>query len=151
MKLFGTPGSPFVRKARLVLEEKHILYDYVLAPANTREQLVVPLNPLGKIPVLLRDDGKAVYDSPVIVEYVDGLAAEPRLLPAAFDDRIQVKRWEALGDGIAEATVLVNHDARRSPERRESLRQSIGTISRELAPMVEAWRNPPEAPSTPQK
>ena len=73
MKLFGTPGSPFVRKARLALEEKGIAYEYVLAPRETRKELVVPHNPLGKIPVLLRDDGKSVFDSPVIVEYVDGL------------------------------------------------------------------------------
>ena len=119
MKLFGVPGSPYVRKVRLVLEEKRIAYDYVHAPAAVREALVVPLNPLGKVPVLLADDGRAVYDSPVIVEYLDGLAAEPRLIPQAFDDRIEVRRWEALGDGIADATVLISHDYRKPQARRE--------------------------------
>ena len=120
MKLLGTPGSPYVRKVRLVLEEKHLPYEYVLAPAPQRETMVVPLNPLGKIPVLVCDDGRAVYDSPVIVEYLDGLAAEPRLIPEAFDERIEVKRWEALGDGIAEATVLISHDYRKPEAKRES-------------------------------
>jgi len=120
MKLFGTPGSPYVRKARLALEEKHIAYEYVLASAELRETMVVPLNPLGKIPVLLADDGRAVYDSAVIVEYLDGLVVEPRLIPQAFDDRIEVKRWEALGDGIADATVLISHDYRKPEARRES-------------------------------
>ncbi|MDP2706037.1 MAG: glutathione S-transferase N-terminal domain-containing protein, partial [Burkholderiales bacterium] len=120
MKLFGTPGSPYVRKARIALEEKHIAYEYVLAPAEVRETQVVPLNPLGKIPVLLADDGRAVYDSAVIVEYLDGLVAQPRLIPQAFDDRIEVKRWEALGDGIADATVLISHDYRKPEARRES-------------------------------
>ena len=142
MKLFGTPGSPFVRKARLALEEKGIAYEYVLAPRETRKELVVPLNPLGKIPVLLRDDGKSVFDSPVIVEYVDGLKPEPRLIPAAFEDRITVKRWEALGDGVAEATVLITHDWRkpedkREPEKwyeaqREKIRRALAMMEREL-------------------
>jgi len=120
MKLLGTPGSPFVRKVRLVLEEKRLPYEYVLAPAPQRDAMVVPLNPLGKIPVLVRDDGAALYDSPVIVEYLDGLAAEPRLIPQTFDERIEVKRWEALGDGIAEATVLISHDYRKPEAKRES-------------------------------
>lgn len=120
MKLFGVPGSPYVRKVRLVLEEKHIAYEYVHAPAAVRETQVVPLNPLGKVPVLQADDGRAVYDSPVIVEYLEGLVAEPRLIPQAFDARIEVRRWEALGDGIADATVLISHDYRKPEARRES-------------------------------
>ena len=68
----------------------------------------------------MRDDGRAVYDSPVIVEYVDGLAPEPKLIPPAFEQRIEVKRWEALGDGVAEATVLITHDWRKPADKRES-------------------------------
>jgi len=101
-----------------------------------------PLNPLGKIPVLQRDDGQAVFDSPVIVEYVDGLKPEPRLIPAAFEDRIAVKRWEALGDGIAEATVLITHDLREPADRRQpekwyeaqrgKIRRGLAMMEREL-------------------
>lgn len=139
MKLYGTPGSPFVRKVRLVLEEKDLAYDYVLTPAATREALVVPLNPLGKIPVLVGDDGRVVYDSPVIVEYLDGLAGEPKLIPQNFSDRIEVKRWEALGDGIAEATVLISHDFRKPADKRESAawyEKQRKKIHRGLAAMV---------------
>jgi glutathione S-transferase len=142
MKLFGTPGSPFVRKARLALEEKGVPYEYVLAPRETRATLVVPHNPLGKIPLLLRDDGQAVFDSPVIVEYVDGLKPEPQLIPQAFEARIAVRRWEALGDGVAEATVLITHDWRkpadkREPEKwyegqREKIRRGLAMMEREL-------------------
>src|SRR5450759_1045161 len=120
MKLLGMPSSPYVRKVRLVLEEKHIPYEYLLTPASQREAMVAPFNPLGKIPVLVCDDGRAVYDSPVIVEYLDGLVAEPGLIPPAFDDRIEVKRWEALGDGIADATVLISHDYRKPDDKRET-------------------------------
>lgn len=142
MKLFGTPGSPYVRKVRLALEEKRIPYEYILAPAETRATLVVPLNPLGKIPVLQADDGKAIYDSPVIVEYVDGLAPEPKLIPAAFAERIEVKRREALGDGVAEATVLITHDLRKAVEKREpeawyekqrqKIRRALAVMERDL-------------------
>src|ERR1700741_4027706 len=107
MKLFGSPGSPYVRKVRIVLEEKRVSYEYVVGSAGAPNSPVPQHNPLGKIPVLLRDDGTAVYDSPVIVEYIDGIGSGPQLIPEAFADRIEVKRWEALGDGIADATVLI--------------------------------------------
>ena len=120
MKLFGTGGSPYVRKVRIAFAEKNIPYEYVLAPPEQRAALVAPLNPLGKIPTLLASDGQAIYDSVVIVEYLDGLQAEPKLIPAQFAERIAVKRWEALGDGVAEATVLLTHDPRKAEAKRES-------------------------------
>lgn len=120
MKLFGTPASPYVRKVRVVLEEKRIAYEYVIESPSQPGSRVAQFNPLGKIPVLVLDDGSAIYDSPVIVEYLDGLVAQPKLIPEAFKDRIQVKRWEALGDGVADATVLISHDYRKPEARRES-------------------------------
>jgi glutathione S-transferase len=119
MKLFGTPGSPYVRKVRVVLAEKRIAYDYVIDRPSLPESRVPQFNPLGKIPVLVCDDGRAVYDSAVIVEFLDGLVAEPRLIPAAFNDRIEVRRWEALGDGVADATVAISHDLRKPEAERE--------------------------------
>jgi len=119
MKLLGSPGSPYVRKVRIVLAEKHIDYEYVIGRPSAPDSRVHEFNPLGKIPVLVRDDGSTIYDSVVIVEYAEGLVAEPRLIPAGFEDRIQVKRWEALGDGIADATVLVSHDLREPEAQRK--------------------------------
>ena len=119
MKLFGTPGSPYVRKVRVVLAEKHMTYDYVIDRPSLPESRVPEFNPLGKIPVLVCDDGRAVYDSAVIVEFLDGLVAEPRLIPAAFNDRIEVRRWEALGDGIADAAVAISHNLRKPEAERE--------------------------------
>ena len=120
MKLFGSPGSPYVRKVRIVLEEKRVAYEYIVESPAAPNSPVPRFNPLGKIPVLVRDDGTAVYDSPVIVEYVDGVGAGPKLIPDVFADRIEVKRWEALGDGIADATVLISHDYWKPEEKRES-------------------------------
>ena len=110
MKLLGVDASPYVRKVRIVLEEKGIVYEYVRARPSLPGSPVPEYNPLAKVPVLVTDAGKAIYDSPVIVEYLEGLAPEPALVPADLDQRIDVKRWEALGDGVTDAVVLVSHD-----------------------------------------
>lgn len=110
MKLFGTPRSPFARKIRIVLAEKNIPYEMVVARGSTPDSPVPALNPLGKVPTLQRDDGSALYDSPVIAEYLDGIGSGPKLIPEDFASRIEVRRWEALGDGVTEAIVAVNHE-----------------------------------------
>ncbi len=120
MKLFGTPGSPFVRKVRIFLAEKNIACDYIIARASTADSPVLPFNPLAKIPTLVRDDGRGLYDSVVIVEYLDALGSGPRLIPEDFESRIEVKRWEALADGIAEATVNINHEYREPADKQRS-------------------------------
>jgi len=131
MKLFGTPGSPFVRKVRIVLEEKRIPYEYIIERASAPGSRVPQFNPLAKIPTLVLDDGRGLYDSPVIVEYLDAQGTGPRLIPERLDDRIEVKRWQALGDGVAEATVAINHeyrepkDKQRAPEWFERQRLKI--------------------------
>jgi len=118
MRLFGTPASPYVRKVRIVLEEKRIPYEYVIARGSVPGSPVPHFNPLGKIPTLVPDNGQPIYDSPVITEYLDGIVPEPRLIPEAFEERIAVKRWEALGDGVVEATVAINHEYREPEEKR---------------------------------
>lgn len=120
MKLFGSPGSPFARKVRIVLAEKQIAHEYIIARGSAPNSPVPPFNPLAKIPTLVRDDGRGLYDSSVIVEYLDALGSGPRLIPEAFDARIEVKRWEALGDGITEATVNINHEYREPKEKQRA-------------------------------
>ena len=119
MKLLGAPGSPYVRKVRVAFVEKHIPYEFVIARGSDPNSGVSELNPLGKVPVIVCDDGKTIYDSPVIVEYLDGLVVKNRLIPEAFLARIEVKRWEALGDGIVDATVAISHDERRPEPKRQ--------------------------------
>jgi glutathione S-transferase len=120
MKLFGTPGSPFARKVRIVLEEKRLPHEYIVARGSAPGSPVPQFNPLGKVPTLVLDDGRAIYDSPVIVEYLDGLGSGPRLIPDALEERITVKRWEALGDGIADATVAIHHERREPVEKQRA-------------------------------
>jgi len=115
MKLYGNETSPYVRKVRVMALEKGIDLPLVKADYADPASPVHALNPLGKIPVLERDSGTAVFDSPVIVEYVDALKA-PALIPAGGESRWQVLRWQALGDGMIDATVARMLELRRPPE-----------------------------------
>jgi glutathione S-transferase len=117
VKLFGSPGSPFARKVRVLLDEKRIPHEYIVARGSAPGSPVPQYNPLAKVPTLVLDDGRGLYDSPVIIEYLDSLGTGPKLIPEPFAERIEVKRWEALGDGIAEATVAINHDLREPKEK----------------------------------
>ena len=119
MKLLGVDASPYVRKVRIVLEEKGIAYEYVKARPSLPDSPVPQFNPLAKIPVLVTDKGKGIYDSAVIVDYLDALVAEPRLIPAEIEARVDVKRWEALGDGIADATVAISHERRKPGDKQD--------------------------------
>ena len=134
MKLFGVDRSPYARKVRIVLEEKGIPYEYVKARPSTPDSPVPAYNPLAKIPVLVTDAGKAIYDSPVIVEYLEGYKAEPALIPREFEARIDVRRWEALGDGIVDATVLASHDTEKRQSDEWHAKQRL-KIDRGLAAM----------------
>jgi glutathione S-transferase len=135
MKVLGVDHSPYVRKVRIVLEEKSVTYEYVRARASVPGSPVPEYNPLAKIPVLITDEGKAVYDSPVIVDYLDARFPQPRLIPTELEQRVDVKRWEALGDGIADATVLASHDYDQVQSADWHARQRL-KITRGLAVMA---------------
>ena len=115
MKLLGSSRSPYVQKCRIVLAEKGHAFTYEEV-APTHEE-VMGGNPLGKIPTLIREDGRGLYDSSVIVEYVDGCGGSPTLIPTDFEQRIEMRRWEALGDGIMDSLVAIAHDKRGAPEQ----------------------------------
>jgi glutathione S-transferase len=143
MKLLGSPNSPFVRKARIVAAEKAIAIDYVIDRPNAPGSQVPALNPLGKIPVLVLDNGEVIYDSAVIVEYFEGLKPEPRLVPADFAGRIKVKCYEALGDGLADAIVMLSHDygPMSDPSKREAwVQRQQGKVDRAVAALQAAIR-----------
>ncbi len=113
MKLIGSLTSPYVRKIRIVLAEKKIDYDLVLDSPWEEGNQVVALNPLGKVPVLVLDDESTLYDSRVIAEYLDTVAPNNRLIPTSGRERISVKRWEALADGVLDAAVSAFLESRR--------------------------------------
>ena len=119
MKLLGSFASPYVRKVRVTLVEKGIDCPFELENVWAADTTIQKINPLGKVPSLLLDDGSVLYDSRVICEYLDSLKTIDQLIPAAGRKRIEVRRWEALGDGVLDAIVLVRlEEIQREPEER---------------------------------
>ncbi len=121
MKLLGSNTSPYVRKARLVLLEKSIPHEYVVDPPGEPNSLVLKVNPLGRIPALILDDGFCVFDSAVIAEYVDSLSESQVLIPRNdANARLRVKRWEALADGMMDSAIMVRIEGLRPPEKQDA-------------------------------
>ena len=130
MKLLYTVNSPYARKVRIVALEKHIdieLQQVVLADPDCP---VKNHNPLGKVPVLLFDDGDSLYDSTVIVEYMDNRTPLAHLIPTEHSSRIRVRRWESLADGICDAAVAATMESRRPPEQQiqENIDKQISKV-----------------------
>jgi glutathione S-transferase len=120
MKLIGAITSPYVRKVRIVMAEKKLDYQFVLEDVWNQDT-IVKSNPLGKVPCLVLDGGEAVFDSRVIVEYVDTLSPVGKLIPPSGRERVEVRTWEALSDGLLDAALLARLEANwagRSAEQR---------------------------------
>ncbi|HEX7385603.1 MAG TPA: glutathione S-transferase N-terminal domain-containing protein [Burkholderiaceae bacterium] len=105
MKLLGSPTSPYVRKVRIVMAEKKLDYQFVIEDVWASDA-ILKSNPLGKVPCLVMEGGEAVFDSRVIVEYVDTLSPVGRLIPQSGRERVEVRTWEALADGLLDASIL---------------------------------------------
>ncbi len=142
MKLVASYTSPYARKVRMVMAEKHIECEFVEDNIWSADPKAAQYNPLTKVPVLLLDDGTSLYDSRVIAEFLDGVTPVSRLIPESGRERALVKRWEALGDGIADAGVAVflEHKrvkAQQSQEwiarQRDKIERGIAAAARELA------------------
>jgi glutathione S-transferase len=142
MKLIGTQTSPYTRKVRVVLAEKRIECEFLEDAPSDPGSRVPQFNPLGKIPVLVMDDGSALYDSRVIVEYLDSASPVSRLLPDINRERVQVKRWEALADGVCDAVVAIVVERRRPAGKQDAawierqsqkVKRGVLTIAEELS------------------
>ena len=119
MKLIGSDASPFARKVRIVLAEKKIEYEFEAEDPWGEKSGIWANNPLGQVPVLLLEDGTPIFDSRVIVEFLDNASPRGKLIPADNRERIEVRRWEALADGILNAGVLIRRERAR-PEGERS-------------------------------
>lgn len=104
MKLIGSITSPYVRKVRVVMAEKKLDFQLVLEDPWSADE-VLKANPLGKVPCLVMEGGEAVFDSRVIVEYLETLSPVGKLIPPSGRERIEVRTWEALADGVLDAAV----------------------------------------------
>jgi glutathione S-transferase len=114
MKLLYTVNSPYARKVRIVAAEKHVEMTLELVVLAAADCPVAQYNPLGKVPVLILDDGDSLYDSRVIVEYLDYRTPVLHLIPKDHSAKIAVRRWEALADGVCDAAVAVMLEQRRA-------------------------------------
>jgi len=110
MKLIGSLTSPYVRKVRIVMAEKKLDYQFVSEDVWGSDAILA-FNPLGKVPCLVMEGGEAVFDSRVIVEYLDARSPLARLIPEPNRERTEVRTWEALADGIIDAAILARLEA----------------------------------------
>lgn len=150
MILRSSPASPYGRKCKMAALMLGLIDRIEIVRANTRdpEDSIRKQNPLGKIPVLVTDDGLELYDSPVICEYLDALAGGGTLFPEN-DARWPALRLQALADGILDAAILQVYEARYRPEdmiHRPWLALQQGKVDRALQ-WLEA--NTPEASGDP--
>jgi glutathione S-transferase len=111
MKLIGSTTSPYVRKVRIVMAEKKLDYAFVTEDVWSADTTISRSNPLGKVPCLVMEGGEALYDSRVIVEYLDTLSPVGKLIPVVGRERAEVKTWEALADGLLDAALLARMEA----------------------------------------
>ena len=111
MKLIGSTSSPYVRKVRVVLAEKKLDCDFVREDVWADQTTISDANPLGKVPCLIMEGAEALFDSRVIVEYLDTLSPVGKLIPVQGRDRAEIKTWEALADGVLDASILARLEA----------------------------------------
>ena len=152
MILRSSPPSPFGRKVRIAIALLGFDADVKIEPADPTDvsDSVRRQNPLGKIPVLIAEDGTAYYDSRVILDYLDDRAGGGKIVPRDPAKRLAALRLQALGDGILDASILTVYEARwRKAETHDQkwLEHQAGKISRGLAALEAA---PPVLDAVPQ-
>ncbi len=111
MKLIGSLSSPYVRKVRVVMAEKKLDFEFVNEDVWAAQTTIAESNPLGKVPCLIMEGGESLFDSRVIVEYLDTLSPVGKLIPSISRERAEIKTWEALGDGVLDASILARLEA----------------------------------------
>ena len=140
LKLIGSNASPYVRKVRVVMAEKKLDYDYVLEDVWSATTNIGSSSPLGKVPCLVMEGGEAIFDSRVIVEYLDTLSPVGKLIPTVGRERAEVKTWEALADGVLDASILARLEATwngRNDEQRSQawIDRQLGKVDAALLAM----------------
>ena len=142
MKLIGSLTSPYVRKVRIVMAEKKLDYEFVSEDVWSAATTIGQSNPLGKVPCLVMEGAEALFDSRVIVEYLDALSPVGKLIPSVGRERAGVKTWEALADGVLDAAILARLEATwagRSTEQRSSawIERQLGKVRAAVQSMAD--------------
>ncbi len=150
MKLIGSYTSPYVRKISVILLEKGLSFQLINAAPWEEDARVIAVNPLGKVPVLVTAQGEAIFDSPIIAQYLELICPEPALLPADALQALRVRQLEALADGVTDAAMAIVRECRRQADRqnedfilhqREKIRRGLTAL--ELSARGARWLNTP--------
>jgi glutathione S-transferase len=136
MKLIGAPTSPYVRKVRIVMAEKKLEYKFEVDNVWSAQTQIHDANPLGKVPCLVMEGGEALFDSRVIVEYLDTLSPVGKLIPSSGRERAEAKTWEALADGLMDAAILARLEA--TWDGRSKAQRSQAWIERQIGKVYAA-------------
>lgn len=145
MKLLYTKRSPYARKVRIVALEKKIELQLVDEDLTSKSQALLDANPLGKIPALVLPSGEAIFDSPVICQYLDGLNDKPLLIPHAGKERLNVLRWEAIGDGLTDVSLAAYREKLVHPKdfsasfveaQEKTIHQTLDYINKHIAELA---------------
>lgn len=120
IRLIASLTSPYVRKVRIVMAEKRLEYQMELEDVWAPDTRIHDDNPLGKVPCLIMEDGGALFDSRVIVEYLDTLTPVAKLIPPNGRERAEVRTWEALADGVLDASILIRLEQTQRTEQQQS-------------------------------
>jgi len=133
MKIAYSPNSPYVRKAMACAIKRGLTIEKWTIPSSDAQ--VVAHNPLAKVPTLVTDDGMALYDSPVICEYLDSQGSAPKLFPEAGPARWNALRLQALGDGIMDACQPRRREIALPQDdgRKEYIATQRGKVDRSIA------------------
>ena len=154
MKLIGSLTSPYVCKVRIVLAEKKLDYQLVTEDVWSADTRIHESNPLGKVPCLIMEGHEAVFDSRVIVEYLDTLSPVGKLIPNGGRERAEVKTWEALADGVMDAAILARLEAtwagRTEAQRSQAwIDRQFGKIDNALRAMSQGLGDKPHCAGVP--
>jgi glutathione S-transferase len=136
MKLLGSTSSPYVRKVRVVMAEKKLDYAFVTEDVWAADTTIAESNPLGKVPCLIMEGAEALFDSRVIVEYLDTLSPVGKLIPSVGRERAEIKTWEALADGLMDAAILARLEATWTG--RSKAQRSQAWIDRQMVKVTDA-------------
>jgi glutathione S-transferase len=136
MKLFYSPTSPFVRKvvACAITRGLDGRIERIPTDAHASAPALLAVNPLSKVPALLTEDGVALFDSPLICEYLDSVGEAPPLFPGHGASRWAALRYQALADGMMDAAVLARGEILRPAEeaRQANIARQKAAVARAL-------------------
>jgi glutathione S-transferase len=145
MKLLYTKRSPYARKVRILAMEKKIELPLVDEDLTNKSSDLLAANPLGKVPALILNDNHAIFDSPVICQYLDGLNDSPTLIPHLGKERLHVLQWEAIGDGLTDVSLAAYREKLQHPQdfnasfvaaQEETIRRTLTYIDDHISELI---------------